>query len=132
MVAPGPSPEDASGRPGISGKGDGLPVEIIRKPKAALEHANLRDYRSACAGFSWDAARRELDGLPGRGLNIAHETVDRHAHGPAASKIALRCLSRTRPAFELSYAELSALTARFANVLRGLGIAKGERVFALA
>jgi hypothetical protein len=38
---------------------------------------NLSDYDTARAGFSWDAARRRLDGLPnGAGLNIAHEAVD--------------------------------------------------------
>ena len=41
----------------------------------------------APAGPSWAAARRQLDGLPGgRGLNIAHEAVDRHVlHGEAAT-----------------------------------------------
>ena len=44
---------------------------------------NLSDYDAACARFSWDGAARELEGLPhGRGLNIAHEAVDRHAAGP--------------------------------------------------
>ena len=43
---------------------------------------NVADYTSARAGFSWDAAREALDGLPGgRGLNIAHEAIDRHATG---------------------------------------------------
>ncbi len=32
---------------------------------------------------------------------------------------------------EYSYRDLSRLSARFANVLRGLGLAKGERVYAL-
>src|SRR5690606_34245030 len=87
----------------------------------------------AVRSFSWDAARRELDGLPGGGgLNIAHEAVDRHARGPLAGKTALRCLSRAGTAAEITYGELAALTSRFANVLERLGVAKGERVFALA
>ena len=46
---------------------------------------NMADYGRESSSFSWDAARRALDGLPGgRGLNIAHEAVDRHAAGPAA------------------------------------------------
>jgi acetyl-CoA synthetase len=53
---------------------------------------NLRDYSQARTTYSWDVARRELDGLPGgRGLN-----------------------------------------SRFANVLRSLGVARGDRVYALA
>lgn len=39
---------------------------------------NVVDYGDAVADFSWNKARRQLDGLPnGRGLNIAHEAVDR-------------------------------------------------------
>jgi hypothetical protein len=49
--------------------------------KAGCETSpNLADYDQARADFTWEAARAELDGLPGgRGLNIAHEAVDRHA-----------------------------------------------------
>ena len=55
---------------------------------------NLRDYVEARA-FTWAAARRELDGLPGgRGLNIAHEAVDRHAAGPRAIPVAIRWIGK--------------------------------------
>ena len=41
---------------------------------------HLQDYKTTYMAFSWDAIRRELDGLPeGAGLNMAHEAVDRHA-----------------------------------------------------
>ena len=56
---------------------------------------NLVDYEAARASFSWDQARAMLDGLPGgRGLNIAHEAVDRHATGSWANHVALRFLTR--------------------------------------
>ena len=42
------------------------------------------------APMCWDAARRALEGLPGGGLNIAHEAVDRHARGPRAGHVAIR------------------------------------------
>jgi acetyl-CoA synthetase len=78
-------------------------------------------------------ASRALDGLPGeRGLNIAHEAVDRHAAGDRAGCIALRCLGKDESVRDLTYAELSAQTSRFANVLRSLGVGKGDRVFVLA
>ena len=45
---------------------------------------NLVDYAATCADFRWQNARAELAGLPDdRGLNIAHEAVDRHADGHA-------------------------------------------------
>ena len=110
---------------------------VIHKTPARQRVApNLESYEAATVEFSWVSARTELDGLPGgRGLNIAHEAVDRHARGPRSTAIALRCLGRSRGADtsrDITYAELAALSNRFANVLTSLGVAKGERVFALA
>ncbi|WP_341648635.1 hypothetical protein [Thauera humireducens] len=56
---------------------------IIHKTPADLAVApNLGDYAATCAAFSWDNARQALAGLPGGGLNIAYEAVERHAQGP--------------------------------------------------
>src|SRR5690606_15872664 len=105
---------------------------VIEKGGRPDAEPNLRRYEETVAAFSWREARATLDGLPdGAGLNIAHEAVDRHAAGANAAKTALRCLTRA-DASTLSYAELRALTNRFANVLRGLQVGAGERVFALA
>ncbi len=94
---------------------------------------NLLDYDETRARFSWDAIRGELDGLPGgRGLNIAHEAVDRHAAGPLASRIALRWLGSEGEIQDYTYADLSGASSRFANILKGLGIARGDTVCALA
>ncbi len=106
---------------------------IAKTPSRGKAVPNLDDYARVRASFSWAAARRELDGLPGgRGLNIAHEAVDRHATGPRASRIALRWLGKGGRAQDYTYADLRALTSRFANVLKGLGVAPGDRVYALA
>ena len=92
---------------------------------------NMGDYAAARLRFSWDAARRELDGLPNGGLNIAHEAVDRHAAGERKDHIALRWLGKSGAVEDFSYAKLSALSNRFANVLRQLGVGAGERVYVL-
>jgi acetyl-CoA synthetase len=93
---------------------------------------NIVDYETARASFSWDAARGRLDGLPGgRGLNIAHEAVDRHATGSLADRVAMRWLRRDGTVTEATYAQLRASTNRFANVLRELDTSKGDRVFSL-
>jgi hypothetical protein len=56
---------------------------------------NLADYERCRTDFTWDQARQELEGLPqGRGLNIAHEAVDRHAAGPRRDKVAFRWLGK--------------------------------------
>ena len=71
--------------------------EPIRKHASPGVRANLADYDRAVREFSWDQARAELDGLPGgRGLNIAHEAVDRHAAGARRNAVALRCVGQGR------------------------------------
>jgi acetyl-CoA synthetase len=74
----------------------------------------------------------ELDGLPGgRGLNIAHEAVDRHAMGPRRHQLAIRWLGKRGQLHDLSYERLGELTNRFANGLQQLGVVKGDRVYTL-
>ncbi len=93
---------------------------------------NLIDYETACREFSWQRARSLLEGLPeGRGLNIAHEAVDRHAKGARADRTALRWLGKAGEKRDISYRELSEATNRFANGLRKLGVGEGGRVFIL-
>jgi len=94
---------------------------------------NITDYEATRAAFSWDDARGLLDGLPGgRGLNIAHEAVDRHATGPHGDRVAMRWLRKDGGVTDATYRDLAASTGRFANVLRSLGVGRGDRVFALA
>jgi len=70
--------------------------------------------------------------LPGGGINIAWEAVERHARGPLATKVAIRWLGRDGTTRNISYQELARDARRFAGVLRDLGVGKGDRVFALA
>jgi acetyl-CoA synthetase len=106
---------------------------IVKRREQFRVPPNLLDYREERTRFSWEAARRRLDGLPGgRGLNIAHEAVDRHANGPRRDRTAIRWRGRHGAVRELAYAALAAETSRFANALRALGVGKGDAVFALA
>ena len=94
---------------------------------------NLDDYAKARTSFTWEKATAELDGLPeGKGLNIAHEAVDRHAGGPRRDHVALRWFGKKGETRSYSYADLQVLTNRFANVLRSLVVGKGDGVFVLA
>ncbi len=70
-----------------------------------------------------------LEGLPGGGLNIAHEAVDRHVLAGRGGKLALRWLGRDGQVRDFSYANLLSETNRFANVLAQRGVRKGDRVF---
>jgi acetyl-CoA synthetase len=94
---------------------------------------NMRDYDVARATFSWERARALLDGLPGgRGLNIAHEAVDRHVAAGRGDLVAIRFLAKDGARHELSYGALAERSSRFANVLRSLAVEPGERVFAFS
>jgi acetyl-CoA synthetase len=94
---------------------------------------NLLDYDQTYAVFSWEAVRGELDGLPGeRGLNMAHEAVDRHANGARRDHLALRWLGKDGTVRDFTYGDLQEHSNRFANVLASLGVGKGDRVFTLA
>ncbi len=106
--------------------------EMIEKAGSWPVPPNLLDYGQACAEFTWEGARAMLDGLPGgRGLNIAHEAVDRHAVGRLRDRLALRFLTKDGGRRDFTYGELSEATSRFASALRSLGVQKGDRVFAL-
>jgi len=89
---------------------------------------NLPDYERACADFDWDAERARLDGLPGGGLNIAYEAVDRHVLRGRGERVALRWLGKTGTVRDVSYGELARLTARFARALERLGLVAGDRL----
>ncbi|MEU1430133.1 acetate--CoA ligase [Nocardia sp. NPDC005746] len=102
--------------------------EPIDKTARERAEANLTAYEMACREFTWESARRCLDGLPGGGVNIAHEAVDRHLGTPLADAPALRWLSAAGDATTLTYTELAALSNRFAHVLRDLGVRRGDRV----
>jgi acetyl-CoA synthetase len=111
-----------------------MPWQMIVKSRRNLRLVpNLDDYEKACADFSWSKARLELDGLPdGKGLNIAHEAVERHAAGPLSNHVAIRWLGKSGETRDYTFAELQHLSNRFANVLQQLSVTKGETVCVLA
>lgn len=105
--------------------------ERIRKRRGDCADANLADYETAARSFSWLQARAMFEGLPNGGLNIAHEAIDRHLQAGFGNRIALRWIGRDDQIRDFTYASLGAAVNRFANVLTGHGVAKGDRVFSL-
>jgi len=104
---------------------------ITKDPATTTVPPNLVDYAATCASFTWAEARRALDGLPGGGLNIAHEAVDRHAAGPRRDAEALRFVRADGGTRSFSYTDLAERSSRFAAVPQVLGVGRGERVFSL-
>ena len=61
-------------------------------------------------------------------LNLSHNCVDRHAAGPRRDQIALLWEGEPGEVRRITFAELHDQIQRFANVLKSLGIQKGDRV----
>jgi acetyl-CoA synthetase len=91
---------------------------------------NLSDYEHMRSTFKWEDIHGELDWLEQGGLNIAYEAVDRHIKTPLKNKKALLWEGKDGESEEFTFFDLYRLTNRFANVLRGLGVERGDRVFA--
>lgn len=109
---------------------------IHKGPEDLRVTPNLTDYPETRAAFDWAQVPDPCAGM-GPGLcNIAYAAVDRHADGPQADKTALRFVADTPGSgplvtHDLSYAELGRQTRKFTNVLRSLGIGKGDKVFVI-
>ncbi len=110
-----------------------MPFDTIEKTSAnAGPTPNLGDYEAARGAFTWDAVRAELSGLPGGGLNIAFEALDRHLAAGRGDRLALRWIGKDDRIRDFTYAELTNAVNRFANVVTDLGLNRGDRVFCLA
>jgi acetyl-CoA synthetase len=106
----------------------------IAKPDISQLRArpNLADYAGARSQFQWDDIRKELDGLPGGGLNLAYEAVDRHLRTARRTKTAMIWEGKNGEEERYTFEDMARESNRFANVLTGLGIGKGDRVFIFA
>lgn len=105
---------------------------ISKAPEQLGVPPNLVDYHHTRESFSWDQAMQYLDGLPGGGLNIAYEAVDRHVSGPLRDKTAIRWIDKTGQAHDYTYLDLKRLSNKFANILVRYGVERSDRVFVLA
>jgi acetyl-CoA synthetase len=82
-------------------------------------------HRDACQAFRWAESARAMGFDGGAPVNLGRAIVDRHA---GAGRAALRWFGRRGEARTYSYDELAGQSARFAGVLRELGVGPGDRV----
>ncbi len=61
-------------------------------------------------------------------LNVCHNAVDRHVLAGRGDKVAYHWEGEPGDTRTITYADLLADVQRFANVLKGLGVSKGDRV----
>ncbi|MCH7625600.1 MAG: acetate--CoA ligase [Chloroflexi bacterium] len=87
------------------------------------------DYDKVRGNFDWNEMYGELDWLPGGGLNMAYEAIDRHANGRNRDKLAMIWEGKNGEKEQYTFGQMKQLSDRFANVLQSVGIVKGDRVF---
>jgi acetyl-CoA synthetase len=104
-------------------------LENILPP--ANPRANMGDYTKAFQTFTWKEVEKRFTWSRTGKMNIAYEAIDRFAEDPSFAD--RTCLSYEGEAREtkITFREMRSLSNRFANVLKKLGVAKGERVFIL-
>ena len=87
------------------------------------------DYDTMTSSFRWGDMLDELDWLPGGFLNAAHEAIDRHANGRLRDKVAMLWEGRNGGRDALTFGQMKSQSDSFANVLKSLGVERGDRVF---
>ncbi|WP_018131710.1 acetate--CoA ligase [Effusibacillus pohliae] len=89
---------------------------------------NLENYDAMYEAADWETEERFFSWYQTGRVNIAYEAIDRHAESERRDKPALLFKDDNREE-TYTFADLKALSNRFANVLRKIGIRKGDRVF---
>src|SRR5690606_29471844 len=77
---------------------------------------------------SWKSAQAEVEFFPDETTNIAYNALDRHLGTIVENRPAMIWISeKTTKTF--TFGDLSKKTNQFANVLKKIGVQKGDRVF---
>lgn len=102
--------------------------EIINKKPVA---EGLVDYEKTYREFSWDIVKKELSiaGNSTNKVNIAYEAIDKHAQTWRKNKVALYWEGADGTCQKYTFLELKRLSDTCANMLRRIGVKKGDRVF---
>ncbi len=85
-------------------------------------------YLNAPSTFKWRHAYQMLDWLNDSYLNISHEAIDKHLYGDRKDQKALVWKSLDGGSKTFTFTQLKVLTDKFANVLKSVGIQKGDVV----
>ncbi|WP_188432798.1 acetate--CoA ligase [Kroppenstedtia guangzhouensis] len=95
---------------------------------AMTEGNNLTSYENAYNDFDWKEVEKSFSWFDTGKVNAAFEAIDRHAESERGDKVAL-IYSDAKREEKYTFREMKEQSNRFGNVLRKLGIQKGDRVF---
>lgn len=89
---------------------------------------NMKDYEQTRESFRWEDIEQSFSWSKTGKVNMAYEAIDRHAESSRADKVALYYSDPQREG-SYTFADMKRESNKFGNVLRGLGVEKGDRVF---
>ena len=102
--------------------------DSLLKALDAPENHHLQDYEKRYQSFRWEDIYDEFDWSKTGKVNMAHEAIDRHLTRGRRNKLALVYTDKDRTE-RFTFEDMSQQSNRFANVLRKLGVGKGDCVF---
>jgi acetyl-CoA synthetase len=94
----------------------------------SASNPNMGPYEEARKAFRWEDVEKQFTWYETGKVNMGYEAVDRHAQGVNKDKVAL-IYSDDKREEKYTFEEMKLNSNRFGNVLRKLGIQKGDRVF---
>ncbi|MBA2937965.1 acetate--CoA ligase [Paenibacillus sp. CGMCC 1.16610] len=104
---------------------DQMKVELV---EAVATNPNMKNYEETHANFDWKEIEKSFSWSETGKVNMAYEAIDRHAESSKKDKVALYYSDNQREE-AVTFGQMKDRSNQFGNVLRGLGIGKGERVF---
>ncbi|THF74224.1 acetate--CoA ligase [Cohnella fermenti] len=90
--------------------------------------SNMGSYEEALQSFKWEDVEANFSWSQTGKVNMAYEAIDRHVENGKGDRIALHYSDSQRDE-SYTYAQMAEQSNRFANVLRKLGVGKGDRIF---
>ncbi|MFB7812878.1 acetate--CoA ligase [Paenibacillus chitinolyticus] len=95
---------------------------------AVSQNGNLGDYEKARESFNWEQIESNFSWFDTGKVNMAYEAIDRHAESSRKDKVALYYSDQKRDE-SYTFSQLKTTSNQFGNVLRKLGVNKGDRFF---
>ena len=102
---------------------------IKARVPAENPHAQLGPYDQAYAVFSWPEEEKAFQSFSAGRVNIAAEAVDRWADSAEDRDRPALIFEQDGQAQTFSYARLSEISCRWANLFKGQGLRAGDRLF---
>ncbi|MFB9279901.1 acetate--CoA ligase [Cohnella cellulosilytica] len=105
-----------------------MTLQSDEKLAVTAKVSNMASYEEAVKSFNWADIEKHFTWSTTGKVNMAYEAIDRHVAEGRGDSIALHYSDNDREE-SYTFSDLSKQSNRFANLLRGQGVGKGDRVF---